>query len=43
MSLEDLFQWLRGRRYFDSFLQRRADAAAQQADAADEAPPRRSS
>ena len=41
MSYEDLSEWLRTRRYTDSFLQRLADKAAQQADAADRLSARR--
>ena len=34
MSYEELSEWLRARTYSDSFLQRLADKAVQQADAA---------
>jgi len=35
MSYDELVQWLRSRRYTDRLLQRLAEKAAQQADAAD--------
>jgi len=35
MSYEELLKWLRGHRYEDPLLQRLAERAAQQADAAD--------
>ena len=35
MSYDELVQWLRSRRYTDPLLQRLAEKAAQQADAAD--------
>ena len=35
MSYDELAQWLRSHRYSDRFLQRLAERAAQQADAAD--------
>ena len=35
MSYDELVQWLRSRRYTDPVLQRLAEKAAQQADAAD--------
>lgn len=35
MSYDELVQWLRGHQYADPLLQRLADKAAQQADAAD--------
>ena len=41
MSYEELLQWLRGHRYEDPWLQRLAEKAAQQADAADRPLPRR--
>ena len=41
MSYEELLQWLRGHRYEDPRLQRLAEKAARQADAADRPLPRR--
>ena len=40
MSHDELVKWLRGHRYADPLLQRLAEKAAQQADAADDAPRR---
>jgi len=41
MSYEELVKWLRAHRYADPVLQRLAEKAAQQADAADDASRRR--
>lgn len=41
MSHDELIKWLRGHRYADPLLQRLAEMAAQQADAADDASRRR--
>ena len=41
MSYDELVQWLRSRRYTDPVLQRLAEKAAQQADAADRPSARR--
>ena len=41
MNHDELTRWLRSHRYSESFLQRLAERAARQADAADEASPRR--
>jgi len=41
MSYDDLVQWLRAHRYTDPVLERLAEKAAQQADAADDASRRR--
>jgi hypothetical protein len=35
MTYDDMLRWIRSRRYTDPVLQRLADKAAQQADAAD--------
>ena len=41
MTYDELAQWLRAHQYSDPFLQRLAEKAAQQADAADDASRRR--
>ena len=41
MNHEEIIRWLRSQRYSDPFLQRLADKAAQQGDAAAAASPRR--
>ena len=41
MSYDELVKWLRAHRYADPLLQRLAEKAAQQADAADDASRRR--
>ena len=41
MTYDELAQWLRAHRYSDPFLQRLAERAAQQGDAADNASRRR--
>ena len=41
MSYGEMIHWLRAHQYSDPFLQRLAEKAAQQADAADDAPRRR--
>ena len=41
MNHEEIIRWLRSQRYSDPFLQRLAEKAAQQGDAADATSPRR--